>query len=161
VASLINIAVRKTKNMETAKDCVQEVFISLYYQKEKLETFSSLKYYLQTALQNKIFNQYNKELTRRKHETESGKLDDFLASEFSLHIETKELEQKIEHHIKMLPPQCQKVFLLSRYENLSYKEIAQKLNISENTVDKHIQKALKQLRNSVVLFISIFLMLIK
>lgn len=116
---------------------------------------------MQTALQNKIFNHYNKELTRKKHETESGKLYDFLASEFSLHIETKELEQKIEYQIKMLPPQCQKVFLLSRYENLSYKEIAIKLNISENTVDKHIQKALKQLRSSIGLIISIFLLSLK
>ncbi len=64
-------------------------------------------------------------------------------------FESKDLEKQIQEKILILPPQCRKVFLLSREEQLPYKEIAKKLNISVNTVDQHIQKALRILKHSV------------
>ena len=57
-----------------------------------------------------------------------------------------ELEQQINTAIDVLPPQCKTVFMLSRFENLTYAEIGEQLKISVKTVDKHMVKALKILR---------------
>lgn len=58
----------------------------------------------------------------------------------------EELEAMISEKIALLPEECQKVFYLSRYENKSYAEIAEELNISINTVKYHIKNALSTLR---------------
>jgi RNA polymerase sigma-70 factor (family 1) len=128
---------------------VQEVFLSLYHRRDELQTTSSLKSYLYTALQNKIYNHYQKELTRRQHEQAAGGHLKIVSNDLSEEYESKELEQQIHEKIMKLPPQCRKVFLMSREEQLPYKEIAKQLNISVNTVDQHIQKALRMLRASV------------
>ena len=60
--------------------------------------------------------------------------------------EKRELQQLIDKKLKDLSPQCQRVFYLSRYENLSYHEISLQLGISENTVKYHIKTALAYLR---------------
>ncbi|MCD7932400.1 MAG: sigma-70 family RNA polymerase sigma factor [Tannerellaceae bacterium] len=59
----------------------------------------------------------------------------------------KEVEEEIKRFIETLPPQCSKVYKLSREENLKNREIAEKLNISEKTVEDHIRKALRELRS--------------
>lgn len=59
----------------------------------------------------------------------------------------KETELKIKQVIESLPTQCREAFILSREEQLSYKAIAERMNISVNTVEKHIGKALKRLRD--------------
>jgi RNA polymerase sigma-70 factor (ECF subfamily) len=127
---------------------VQEVFLSLYQRKNELQTTSSLKAYLYTALQNKIYNHYQKELTRRQYEQAAGSHLNLVSNDLSMEYEVKELEKKIHEKIQELPQQCRKVFLMSREEQLPYKEIANQLNISVNTVDQHIQKALRIIRSS-------------
>jgi RNA polymerase sigma-70 factor (ECF subfamily) len=64
-------------------------------------------------------------------------------------MDVKMLEQKIHAVIEQLPDKCREVFLLSRFDNLSHQAIAQKLNISVSTVEKHIVKALKIVRRHV------------
>jgi RNA polymerase sigma factor (sigma-70 family) len=59
-----------------------------------------------------------------------------------------QLEEAIEISIRALPKRCQEIFMMSRYQNLSIKEIAEKLNISHKTVENHLTIALKHLRNS-------------
>lgn len=61
-------------------------------------------------------------------------------------IENKELQQILLQQIDDLPPKCREVFRMSREERLPYKSIAEQMSISENTVDQHIQKALRIIR---------------
>ena len=68
VLYLINIAIKKTNTLEDAKDCVQEVFISIYHRKKFLHPIISLKAYLYKTLQNKVYNFKIKELTRNQYE---------------------------------------------------------------------------------------------
>ncbi len=86
-------------------------------------------------------------MARSKHEKESFFFTNTTESDVASLYELKEFKSELDSKIKTLPPKCQEVFLLSRTEQLSYKEIALKLNISVNTVDQHIQKALRILRS--------------
>lgn len=149
VLYLTNIATKKTTSIDIAKDCVQEVFLSVYHRKDELQTTTSLKSYLYTALQHKIYNHYQKVLTRTKYENAASLDLKIVGNNLNEEYESKELEKQIQQKILNLPPQCRKVFLMSREEQLPYKEIAKQLNISVNTVDQHIQKALRILKNTV------------
>ena len=71
------------------------------------------------------------------------------------HFENKELDNTIKQAINNLPEKCKEVFLLSRDEQLKYKEIADKLGISIKTVENHIGKALKILHSSIGHLLSI------
>ena len=73
----------------------------------------------------------------------------------------KELVEQINSVIDSLPDKCRKVYKLSREEQLSHKEISQKLNISTKTVENHITKALKTLRVSLGYIVGIFLLFLK
>lgn len=128
---------------------MQEVFFSLYNRKAELQTTTSLKGYLYKALQHKIYNHYQKVLIRTKYEQAVSMDLKNVGNNLNEEFESKDLEKKIQEKILILPPQCRRVFLLSREEQLPYKEIAKQLNISVNTVDQHIQKALRLLKNSV------------
>lgn len=149
VGYLVNVAVQKTDSADTAKELTQDVFLSLYLRKNDLETIHSLKAYLTTALKNKIFNHYERQLNKQKYEKSVATNLRIVTNDLQHDYEAKELNQLLQEKIQELPPQCRKVFLMSREEQLSHKEIAERLNISPNTVDQHIQKALKILRASV------------
>jgi len=73
-------------------------------------------------------------------------------------IATNELQQAIDNAMLKLPPQCKLVFEMSRMEQLSYSEIAKKLNISTNTIENHISKALKILRIELREFLSVLIL---
>ncbi len=149
VLYLTNIAIKKTSSIDIAKDCVQEVFLSIYHRKNELQTTISLKAYLYKALQHKIYNHYQKLLARTKHEQAATLNLSIVGNYLNDKLDSKDLEKLIQEVISIMPPQCRRVFLLSREENLSYKDIAKQLNISINTVDQHIRKALRILKNSV------------
>lgn len=146
---LVNVALQKVDSTETAKELVQDVFLYLYQRKDHLQIISSLKAYLFSALKNKIINHYHRQLTREKYEKSVGSNLKIATNNLHDDYEAKELKQLLDKKINELPPQCKKVFLMSREEQLPYKEIAERLHISENTVDQHIQKALRILKASI------------
>lgn len=79
---------------------------------------------------------------------------------FVSHQPDFELQKRIKNAVEELPPQCQRVFRLSREEGLKYHEIADELGISKKTVEVHMGKALKMLRESLGDYLTIFLPLI-
>jgi RNA polymerase sigma-70 factor (family 1) len=147
VVLLTNVAAKKVQSIETAKELVQDVFMSLYLRRDHLHTITSLKSYLFTALKNKIFSYYRKEYSQKRKNNGYHKLQ-IVTSNLNDEYEAKELQLQLQEKIQELPPQCKTVFLMSREEQLSHKEIAERLHISPHTVDKHIQKALRILRAS-------------
>jgi RNA polymerase sigma-70 factor (ECF subfamily) len=74
-------------------------------------------------------------------------------------LEVEELAQQIDQAIDQLPERCRLVFLLSRYEDLTYREIAEKLDIKEKTVENQIVKALKLLRKYLAPYLSSILLI--
>ncbi|MBE7170877.1 MAG: RNA polymerase sigma-70 factor [Williamsia sp.] len=140
---LLEQACKPLQSKERAQDIVQEIFISLYQRRKSIELSVSLKAYLCKALKFKVLNEFRARLVRNIYQQAvcaEGKTD------FASPVETKELEQAINRSVGRLPEKCRKAFLLSRQENLSYKDISGELDISVSTVEKHISKALKLIR---------------
>jgi RNA polymerase sigma-70 factor (ECF subfamily) len=142
---LVTIAFAYVKDMEQSKDLAQEVFLGIWNREEPIEINYSVKAYLRGA----IINHCKTALRRKKHSVEIDDGVHQLASKEDAQkaMELNELNQKIQHIIDAMPDRCRAVFLLSRRENLSHKEIAAKLNISTKTIENQMTKALKMLRN--------------
>lgn len=140
---------RFVRDEEITKDIVQDVFLKYWQKIHALRITESPKAYLQRGCINQALN-YLKEKERREdreqsyaHETST--LADNANRPDHAYL-THETSATIDRTINQLPQACRNAFLLSRYELKSYKEIATLLNISVNTVEKHIGKALKKLR---------------
>lgn len=140
---------RFVRNEEITKDIVQDVFLKFWQKIHELRIKESPKAYLQRACINQALN-YLKEQERRGEREQSYAHDISTSSGNSNRPDsiylTNETSSHIDLAINQLPPACRNAFLLSRHELKSYKEIAKLLNISVNTVEKHIGKALKVLR---------------
>jgi len=132
--------------MDQAEEIVQEMFFNFWQKKESLEINTSLEAYLFRSVRNACLN-YLKHLKIRE-QYKLANNQEIKQKEQEIHdtVVAMELEEKIERIINQLPPERQKVFKMSRYEELKYKEIAQKLNISIKTVEVQMSKALKFLR---------------
>lgn len=138
-----------TRSPEDACDIVQDVFVSIWKRRAELMINGSLKAYLLKSVRNLSLRYIEKNISKKG----------FLAS-LSLYwknscvstthaLEFHELESKLTRVVAQLPPKMQQVFVLSRHENLSYREIAQRLGIAETTVKKQVNNALKLIRTEV------------
>jgi RNA polymerase sigma-70 factor (family 1) len=146
---LLTIAMQKTNDREIAKELVQTVFVTFFQNKATAHNIHSLKAYLYTILKNKLLDHYRHLLVQKKHKFYTGQL--YVATESNnvyTYVDTRELELLLQEEIQKLPPQCKHVFRLRREAELSNKEIAHQLNISENTVEQHMRRALRLLRNA-------------
>jgi RNA polymerase sigma-70 factor (family 1) len=148
VVRLLNTAFQKTNSREMAQELVQDVFMELYLHRAKITIHTSLQGYLFTILRNKIFNYYRHQLVQKKYRQFVVQRGEQLAHDSGKALEGKELQDKVRVLIQELPAQCRTVFLLSREQQLSNKQIAEQLDISVNTVEQHIRKARRILREA-------------
>lgn len=134
------------KDSVEAEEVVQNLFFNVWNKRQSLDISSSLKAYLYRAAHNDCLNRIKHAKVRTmyaddyKH-TVSGAHEDGFKT-----LNAKELNNKINQAIDELPEQCGIVFRLSRFDNLKYNEIAAQLDISVKTVENHMGKALKLLR---------------
>lgn len=131
---------------EQARDIVQEIFTTLWIKKEELQISTSLKSYMFSSVKHKILNLLMHQKHVEKHMQLMLGIYNLGTASTDILIQEKELSQLIESEIKALPTRMREVFVLSRKEELSNRDIAQKMNISEETVKKQIFYALKILR---------------
>ncbi len=149
-------ALKMLQDRDEAQDAIQEVFTKIWHRKERLELTTSLSSYLYTAVRNRILDIFSHQ---KRVEQYQLSLQEYLdKGEFITDniIRENELAALIENEISKLPPKMQEVFLLSRNTDLSYAQIAQELSISENTVRKHITKALAKLKDKLGDFLIAF-----
>jgi len=154
---LTRYAFSMVKKQDEAEDIVQKLFIKLWEKREKLEIKGSEKSYLYSAVYNTSINYLTS--VARKNNHRSVEVDYSLSDNKSTDwdIESKELENTIELAMQTLPPKCREVFQLSRQEQLSYKEIADQLNISIKTVENQMGKALKLMRSALHEYLPAFI----
>jgi RNA polymerase sigma-70 factor (family 1) len=160
-ALLYIYACKITSDKEEAEDIVQEVFTYLWDKRTTVVLKSSISSYLYTAVRYKFFNLLDHKKIRANY---TKSFQDFLdEGEYITdnYIREKEFSQIIEKEIAALPDKMRQVFELSRRQNLSRKEIAEKLNLSEKTVKNQITNALKILRGKLDIISFLILLLNK
>jgi RNA polymerase sigma-70 factor (ECF subfamily) len=140
-------ACKLLKGSEEAEDCVQEVFSSLWQRAGQLEISVSLSSYLYTSIRNRVLNRIEHHRVRTAYLVSLQRFMKEGTSVADEELRLRELTALIEKEIAALPEKMREVFELSRREELSHKEIAEKLNISDKTVKKQVNNALKILRN--------------
>ncbi len=140
------LAVRYVKDMDTARNIVQEAFINLWEKRETIDPDKGACAYLSTAVRNRSLNHLR---DNRKFSQGLLALEEVLPETTDmprLSIDTAELAQRIAAAMAELPERCREVFLLSRNEHLKYQEIADRLGISVKTVETQMSKALQHMR---------------
>lgn len=135
-------------NYDAAEDIVQDLFVHLWENWERMKTIDSIKGYLFKSVKNRSINylkQHSKEMIL---DPMDNTMDFFVNNNLpvaSEMVENKELETIIEKAIVQLPSRCRTIFMLKRVDEMSNKEIASRLNISIKTVEAQMTIALKRL----------------
>ncbi|MCD0486701.1 RNA polymerase sigma-70 factor [Pedobacter sp. MC2016-14] len=133
------------RDKDSSMDIVQEIFI--WFWEHRLNwTLTSCKGYLLTAVKFKVANYIRNDKVRSTFFDQLADLQEVVADDINLMIEVAELRQFIDTFINDLPEKCREIFHLSRVGQLSNREIAEKLGISEKTVANQINTALNKLR---------------
>lgn len=140
-------------SMDEAEDVVQQMFCTLWDRRAELEVQVSLQSYLYRAVHNHCLNRLKHEKVKQSYSDECLRQHDDSCDSTNNRVAHDELSVALNKAVKRLPAQCRKVFELSRGAQLTYPEIAERLNISRNTVENHISKALRLLRESLKEFL--------
>lgn len=141
--SLCEYAYTILRDSDDAEDVVQSIFMKLWEKREVLEIRQSVRSYLFRAVYNQCINQLSHRAVKAKHSAYSQAN---AVNTVDVENNDEELDGKVRAAVEKLPPQCRKIFAMSRYEGLRYPEISAQLNISVNTIQNQICKALKLLR---------------
>ena len=157
-SSLCVFARQYVYDNDKVKDIVHDVFINIWEKGELYEADALVKGYLFTSVKNRCFNYLRDNKKFNKEGDEAFNYEG--ASPQHNPTEFKELEAIIKAEIDKLPDKCKEVFILSRYEELKYAEIAERLDISVKTVEAHVSKALKLLRENLAPHIDLMILLI-
>lgn len=134
----------RVNDSEVARDLTQETFIKMWESRSRLDEQRSLKAYLYTIAgrcsigylrRNRVRMSYLRTLEKNVVDRSPEQI-----------LESKELIERIVGAIDQLPEKARIVFFMSRFEELSYREIAERLNLTVKTVENHVGRALKELR---------------
>ena len=150
---LCNYALTYLDSTSEAEDAVQDVFVYVWNNREVIVVGVSVKSYLYTSVKHRALNVLKHQAMERNHSRLLVEFLEDLAREEYSEEETMQLE-KIRQALQVLPSQCRTVFMMSSLEGKKYKEIAEELNISVNTVKSHILKAYRTIREYVGVSIS-------
>lgn len=131
------------RDREEAKDVIQEIFSKLWLKATEIRSNQNLAGFLYIAARNRVLNLMEQNRVRNDYVKSIASFVSEIDPSAIDHVDEKKLTQIIEQEILNLPPKMREIFEMSRKENLSHKEIAEKLNISDQTVKKQVQNALK------------------
>jgi RNA polymerase sigma-70 factor (ECF subfamily) len=145
--NLTRVAYRITGDTAHAEDVAQQSFIILWTKRKQVDIQTDLYAYLRKITVNTALADNRKDARRDAIRAE---LPPTSTKQYNAEdrLTEKELKRDIDLAVEDLPRQCRAIFKLSRYEELTYKEIAETLDISPKTVENHMGKALKLLRQS-------------
>lgn len=151
-------AVRYTRDMPAAEDIVHEVFVAFWEKRSTIDREGAVKAYLYRSVANRSLN-----WLRDRKQTINPEFAELASgvTEDDFYTDQAELEARVHEAIAKLPPRCGEVFRLSRFEDLKYREIAERLNISVRTVEVQMSKALQILREELKEWLVLFLILLR
>ena len=137
---LYRVAYSYVRNQAEAEDLIQEIFLRVVNGRIRLSDVSNPESYLKAAVRNLAIDEL------RKNRPDSIPNQGLSIVDSSINLEQIELGAAIDQAISQLPNKTRLVFTLKQLEGKTYKEIAKQLDISTNTVENHMSKALKLLR---------------
>lgn len=148
------------KDLDIAREVVQDVFANLWEKRDTIEHDKSPKSYLGTAVRNRCLN-----YLRDNRKFDAGMLEiEGLGEEHSYDeqdsLVENELKTKIDEAVNSLPEKCREIFICNRMENKKYQEIADEMKLSVKTVEAQMSKALKIMREKLAEYINILLLII-
>jgi RNA polymerase sigma-70 factor (ECF subfamily) len=146
------------KDEMAAEEIVQQIFLKIWERKQQLSIQSSIRAYLYRAVYNDCLNVLKHEKVKKAYQTYTTH---FMKNETD-HASTKillgDLEDKFRKAMNELPEQCRTIFQMSRFEELNYQQIADKLGLSIKTIENQMGKALKLMRLKLVDFLPLLLL---
>ncbi len=161
---LYGFALKYFKNESDSEELVQEVFVKVWENRQTLKSELSFKSYLFTIALNQIRKYFNKRANALRYMESLRDDPDFLENETLQNEDYETVLQQINCIIEEMPPRRREIFIKSKLEGKSSKEIAAELNISPGTIDNHvsdglhfIRKRLSQDKIAVILFTILFL----
>ncbi|WP_394750171.1 RNA polymerase sigma-70 factor [Spongiimicrobium salis] len=156
---LLHVAKGYVSNLEEAEEIVQDTFLKVWKKRKKID--ANINGYLYTTVRNSCLDFLRKNKSRVRLYDSFDQKEDWinyvsLKDDVASLLIEKELEAQIKIAIDLLPEKCRNVFIKSRVEGLKQRDISEELNISINTVENHISKALKHMRLHLREFLTLF-----
>jgi RNA polymerase sigma-70 factor (ECF subfamily) len=143
LCNYVNLYIR---NQSVSEDIVQDIFVYFWEKRGIILIDSSVKSYLIKASRNKYLNYLRDEKSHQAIRIEVTSLSEKCVSPNYNLLNVSQIELLINASIRNLPARCREVYLLHKEDDLSYKEIASRMEISEKTVENQMTIALKKLR---------------
>ena len=156
---LAGFAGSKLFDLDEAADIIQDIFVTLWTNRKKINVNSSLKAFLFSSVRYRVIDKIRKNISRKEYTLFLQSLALTENQSIFEQLEAKELSQTLQKSLVQLPPRVIEIFKLSREQGFSNREIAEKLNLSEQTVKNQITVALNHLRKSLAGVLLIFLWL--
>jgi len=155
--ALYFFALKLSNNPHEAEEIVQSVFVTIWETRHTIDPAQSFSAYLFSIARNRFYDMLRKRITERCYADYVLQQHNLIADDLEEQIEKKEIYEIIKNLILQIPKRRQEIFRMSREENLTYRQIAEKLQISENTVDTQIRNALKFLRKELLKYLRMML----
>jgi len=143
---VFSFAARYLNEKSEIEEIIQEIFVKLWKTRHRIKEDLPLHNYLFTITKNTILHKKQKQLNEQKYLEYARTFYSMQYFHTQEEVEFRELEKIVESSVEKLPPKRKEVFLLNRIDGLTYKEIADKTNLSLKTVEAHIRLALQDLR---------------
>lgn len=150
---VFHTVMRLFRNEDMAADVVQDLFLKIWDKRADIDPTRNFEAYIHVIARNMAYSYIKDELK---------KLDDVTSCEWenciddddpSLALEAMSTEEFMKKMVDSMPPIRRRIFIMSRFDNLSHKEIAARLGISERTVESHIYQALKIIRKAIGFYV--------
>jgi len=147
--SLAGFAASKLYDLDDARDVLHDLFVKLWEDRYNLSVNDNLRSFLFAAIRYKIIDKIRRNVTRQEYDVLLQALAEPQANGIEQQLEAKELQALVDQSLEQLPAKTKLIYQLSRDEHLSITEIAQRLNLSEQTVKNQLSIALKHLRQAI------------
>jgi RNA polymerase sigma-70 factor (ECF subfamily) len=143
-----------------AEEMVQQVFFKLWEKKDSLQIEGSATAYLYRSVYHECLNYLKHQKVRAAYQQYAKALPEGSNGGTAQKIQLSELQQHLNKALGELPEQCRTIFQMSRYEELKYQEIADRLGLSVKTIENQMGKALRLLREKLKDFLPLLLLIL-
>ncbi len=155
--ALTGFARKYVKDLDTAKEITHDVFINVWEKRNEVDSEKPLRSYLFTSVRNRCLN-YIRDFKKFDKTEDISKSPGYSQLTENVDpVEMMELEERINLAIDSLPDKCRKIFIMNRFKDLKYAEIARELDISVKTVEGQMSRALKALREKLAMYLPVWL----